>query len=249
MGVLITERIKLVPLVHGDPSTAVADGAARMAWQALAHGVPLGASATPAPALHASTPPPRVNPPPPPRVTLPPRVTSPPIRTPPPAVVMPRRKRKRWAWLTVVVVALLVVGGFAVYIQSKSQATNASNYVPRSVTCSDGSVVSYSYECPTPAAADPTTPPVAGRVSSPATIVGVSNAAVRVWSTPSLTGTILGALPTGTTVQILCTTLGEGVRRTDNGQASNLWDRISQGYVPDIFAYTGTNAATMPQCS
>ncbi|MEV5561258.1 hypothetical protein AB0L44_47150 [Nonomuraea wenchangensis] len=58
---------------------------------------------------------------------------------------------------------------------------------------------------------------------------------------------IVAQLPAGTSASIICTVQGDTV--TSNGSTSSLWNRIDQGYVPDVNVNTGTRQATMPTCS
>ncbi|WP_158886837.1 hypothetical protein [Amycolatopsis anabasis] len=69
----------------------------------------------------------------------------------------------------------------------------------------------------------------------------------RVFQYPSLSAPILGELANGTSVWIRCTAQGDVVQRPD-GFTSSLWNRIDQGFVPDVAVDTGTNQATMPNC-
>ncbi|MGY1637210.1 hypothetical protein ACI78V_11215 [Geodermatophilus sp. SYSU D00742] len=66
---------------------------------------------------------------------------------------------------------------------------------------------------------------------------------------PSTTSTVIGTLPQGTLVYILCTVRGEPVPDTSAAYSSDLWNYTSHGgYVADIAVYTGTDDATMPAC-
>jgi molecular chaperone DnaK len=92
LGALLQERVHLVPITHGDPTTAVADGAASLAWRWLQ--APSG------------TPPPPVDPPPPP--------------PPPDLPVAPRKSRaSRAAALVVLAVLVLGIGGGIVYASTQ----------------------------------------------------------------------------------------------------------------------------------
>jgi hypothetical protein len=86
---------------------------------------------------------------------------------------------------------------------------------------------------------------------APATFVGVVQFAggefAYVYQLPSLSAPRIGALMNGTNVTILCTTQGSAVLRSD-GMISSLWDRIDQGYIPDVNVYTGTDQPTVRNC-
>lgn len=71
---------------------------------------------------------------------------------------------------------------------------------------------------------------------------------VYVFSQPSLSSSAVAQVTAGTTVGILCTAQGDVVTRSDNGEQSSLWDRTSDGFIPDVYVYTGTDQATMGQC-
>jgi hypothetical protein len=68
-----------------------------------------------------------------------------------------------------------------------------------------------------------------------------------IYQFPSLAASPVGALRDGTIISILCTTQGDTVTRID-GVSSSLWDRIDQGYMPDVNVFTNTNQAIMPNC-
>ncbi|MEU6790308.1 hypothetical protein ABZ907_01300 [Nonomuraea wenchangensis] len=67
-----------------------------------------------------------------------------------------------------------------------------------------------------------------------------------VYEAPFLNTPIVAQLPAGTSVSIICTVQGDTV--TSNGSTSSLWNRIDQGYIPDVNVDTGTRQATMPTC-
>jgi hypothetical protein len=79
-----------------------------------------------------------------------------------------------------------------------------------------------------------------------ATIWLTSGGTARVFAAPSLSSPIVTELPPGTLVFIYCTVRGESV--TNNGTTSTLWDRIDDGYVPDVNVRTGTDQPVRPSC-
>lgn len=103
LGQLVTHRTGRVPIRHGDPTTAVAEGAARYGWGVL-HGEH--------DRVHATGP----------QAGRPQPAPAPPPRMP---VVQPSRRRGRKVAL-LVVLALLLVGGGAFAI---SEMTDSSTYV------------------------------------------------------------------------------------------------------------------------
>jgi hypothetical protein len=96
----------------------------------------------------------------------------------------------------------------------------------------------------------PSTP--TGAPSAPTTSVGIVQAAgggvAYVYQFPALAASKVGALVNGAKVVIQCTSQGDTVTRSD-GVSSSLWDRIGEGYIPDVNVYTGTDQPTMPSCS
>ena len=62
----------------------------------------------------------------------------------------------------------------------------------------------------------------------------------------------MGSVANGAEIQILCTAQGVAVMSAA-GQLSTLWDFVTngkwRGYLPDVFLDTGTDQATMPDCS
>lgn len=92
----------------------------------------------------------------------------------------------------------------------------------------------------------------AGVPSTPTTFAGTvyvsADRVAYVYQIPSLAASKVGALTNGTHVTILCTAQGDTVIRAD-GMSSSLWDRIDQGYMPDVNVDTGTDQPTVPNCS
>jgi len=68
-----------------------------------------------------------------------------------------------------------------------------------------------------------------------------------VYRFPSLSAPKIGVLTNGADVTIQCTTQGDMV--TVGTLSSSLWDRIGEGYLPDVVVYTGTDQAVMPTCT
>jgi len=148
LGNLITQRLRQRPLEYGDPTTAVATGAARHTWQQVTTG--------------AQQPPP----PPPP--------DSRPGPVPPgPEVPGPPRKNRRRVWIPVSVLVLVLLGVVAYVVSVKKPASTASTY-----HCADGTTVSYSFECPsTTRASSGRTSTPAGTGTSKVVAAGISGCA------------------------------------------------------------------------
>jgi hypothetical protein len=72
---------------------------------------------------------------------------------------------------------------------------------------------------------------------------------VPVYQQPSLSSSVAPEVADGTAIGILCTAQGDVVTNSDNGQSSSLWDGTSDGFIPDVYVYTGTNQATMGSCA
>lgn len=151
LGNLIRNQVHHAPIEHGDPTTAVADGAARHAWLALQAGQPLSNSKTnrpdgPKPTLGSKVPPPK----------------SPVPNQAPPS---PQRRR-RGVFLTLLAV-LVGVGGLVAYAANQRPTPTPTP----SYTCSNGSVVSYPSECSSFPGASTTSPlPVLPRTPDLASI-------------------------------------------------------------------------------
>lgn len=92
----------------------------------------------------------------------------------------------------------------------------------------------------------PTNGPTATEISESST--GIAMIDVPVFESPSLSAATVSALAPGQEVAILCTTSGDPVQNPQNGRISDLWDRVEGGYVPDVVIDTGTSAPTMPSC-
>lgn len=71
---------------------------------------------------------------------------------------------------------------------------------------------------------------------------------IYVHEQPSLSSPAVAEVADGATIDILCTAQGDVVTDSDSGQSSSLWDATSDGYIPDVYVYTGTNQATMGSC-
>jgi hypothetical protein len=72
---------------------------------------------------------------------------------------------------------------------------------------------------------------------------------------PASEGDLVGVVPHGTTVYIVCTAYGARITSSDGTVTTNLWDFIRPsgpvsvgGYIADTWVYTGTNDPTMPAC-
>ena len=78
-------------------------------------------------------------------------------------------------------------------------------------------------------------------------VQGPAGQNLKVYNAASLTATVVSSVPVGATVTILCTVYG-GAATNTSGHTSNLWDRISSGFVADVFIYTGTNDPVAPPC-
>jgi hypothetical protein len=87
-----------------------------------------------------------------------------------------------------------------------------------------------------------------GSPSFAATVLVPAGLEMYVHSSPALDAQVVASVPSGDTVHILCTVQGERVDRPD-GPSSRLWDRIEEGYVPDVVLDTGTSEPTMRDCS
>jgi len=72
--------------------------------------------------------------------------------------------------------------------------------------------------------------------------------AIPVYNQPYLSSSVVADVADGTTVDILCTAQGDVVTNSDSGQSSSLWDGTSDGFIPDVYIYTGTDQATMGSC-
>jgi hypothetical protein len=71
---------------------------------------------------------------------------------------------------------------------------------------------------------------------------------IYVYEQPTPSSTVVGQLADGSAINIICTAQGDVVTNPDTGQSSSLWDSTGEGYIPDVFVYTGTNQATIGSC-
>jgi hypothetical protein len=71
---------------------------------------------------------------------------------------------------------------------------------------------------------------------------------VYVYQQALLSSPVVAEVANGATVDILCTTQGDVVTNSGSGESSSLWDGTSDGYIPDVYVYTGTNQPTMGSC-
>jgi hypothetical protein len=72
--------------------------------------------------------------------------------------------------------------------------------------------------------------------------------AIPVYKQPYLDSSVVANVASDTTIGILCTAQGDVVTNADSGQSSSLWDGTSEGFIPDVYVYTGTDQATMGSC-
>jgi uncharacterized protein YraI len=73
-----------------------------------------------------------------------------------------------------------------------------------------------------------------------------SGAAVNVRSAPHTSASIVGSKANGATVTITCQTHGDRV--TGKYGTSDIWDKISTGYITDTYVYTGSDGTVAPAC-
>jgi uncharacterized protein YraI len=78
------------------------------------------------------------------------------------------------------------------------------------------------------------------------TVHTTSGASLTVRSGPHTTATAVGSVADGATVTISCQTHGDTV--TGMYGTSDIWDKISTGYVTDTYVYTGSNGTVAPAC-
>jgi uncharacterized protein YraI len=69
---------------------------------------------------------------------------------------------------------------------------------------------------------------------------------VNVHSGPNTSSSVVGSVADGATVTITCQTYGDTV--TGKYGTSNVWDKISSGYITDTYVYTGSDGLVAPLC-
>jgi uncharacterized protein YraI len=74
-----------------------------------------------------------------------------------------------------------------------------------------------------------------------------SGEAVNVHSGPHTSDAVVGSVANGATVTISCQTYGDTV--TGKYGTSDIWDKISSGYITDTYVYTGSDGLVAPLCS
>jgi uncharacterized protein YraI len=77
--------------------------------------------------------------------------------------------------------------------------------------------------------------------------VHTSGTALTVRTGPSTTTTAAGSVANGASVTISCQMYGQSVAGGTYG-TSNVWDKISGGYVSDGYIYTGSDGLVAPLC-
>lgn len=94
-------------------------------------------------------------------------------------------------------------------------------------------------------------PPTASGVPASSTASGFvlvpQGKRAKVFTKPSLSSKVVGSLPPGVAVQILCTDQGDTVV-SDSGATSSLWDKTQYGYLPDVLVDTGTDRPVADSC-
>lgn len=73
-----------------------------------------------------------------------------------------------------------------------------------------------------------------------------SGASVNVRSGPHTSSSIVGSVADGATITFSCQAHGDTV--TGKYGTSDLWDKISSGYVSDTYVYTGSDGTVAPIC-
>lgn len=73
-----------------------------------------------------------------------------------------------------------------------------------------------------------------------------SGVSVTVRSGPHVSSSAVGSVASGASVTITCQTYGDTV--TGKYGTSNIWDKISTGYITDTYVYTGSDDLIAPLC-
>lgn len=74
-----------------------------------------------------------------------------------------------------------------------------------------------------------------------------SGEAVNVHSGPHTSSSVVSSVANGAAVTISCQTYGDTV--TGKYGTSDIWDKISSGYITDTYVYTGSDGLVAPLCS
>jgi len=159
-------------------------------------------------------------------------------------VDQPRRSRMLRTVGALSAAGVITIGSLVVYQSTRPDAPLATAPEPATDSTADATSAP-------PAATDSSTPSSSPII--PYIDAGGSGRYVYVLDSPSLTATVVGTLPDGTEVVIICTTRGEVVH-SPHGVDSDLWDYIDStdgmrgGYVPNSWVNTGTDQPTGPSC-
>jgi hypothetical protein len=134
--------------------------------------------------------------------------------------------------------AVLAAIGIAVGVFGATLAHHAAS--PPAGTVVTGAAPGAS---PDPAPDPDPGPPTSGFIELP---LGYS--AVYVLARPSLNSPVVREVTNDTAIEIFCTALGSLVTNSVTGAISDLWDYISDGYIPSVFVDTETSQAAIRSC-
>jgi hypothetical protein len=94
----------------------------------------------------------------------------------------------------------------------------------------------------------PTPTDTSNEIATGTVVAPSGDTTLYVFQQPSLSSQNVAEIAGGTTIGILCTAQGDVITNSDTGESSSLWDRTSEGFVPDVYVDTGTNQPTMGSC-
>jgi molecular chaperone DnaK len=224
LGQLVTQRTGRVPISQGDPTTAVADGAARYGW-----GV-----------LHAEPPTEMIKP-----------VNEPAFRRTRTKVLLLAvlllllTSGGVFTYMQVSDSSSDSSPGTYTPVYDTT-TTTTDTFTTTSDTTTETTTTTSEEETTTTTSEEETTTTTSDEpeLSSYGKAVGP----IGVFSEPCMCSSVEYSLDPGDVVEILCTIQGEPVQNTGSGQVSTLWNGVDGGYVPDVMLYTGTDQPTMPPC-
>jgi hypothetical protein len=138
------------------------------------------------------------------------------------------------------VLVVVAIGLGVVYSPLQSSASNGGSSSP-TPTASPADTTSSTSSSP------PTTD-TSNQIATGIVMAPQGDTALYVFEQPSPSSPHVAEIADGTTIGILCTAQGDVVTNPETGESSSLWDSTSEGFVPDVYVYTGTNQATTGSC-
>jgi molecular chaperone DnaK len=229
LGQLVTQRVEVLPITHGDPTTAVAEGAASYA---------LGLRSGEQDRVEPTTGPIPVQ-----------RPEPAPVSTPAPAAAATSTTRPRTKVALLLALLLVLGGGVVTYllVNDSSSGSDSGGSIP--IYSPSETYVEESYS--DDGSAGESTDYGAGvesETSSELAYGEVITTGIEVYSEPCPCSSVVGYLDVGDVVDLYCYTSGDVVTNDEIEYSSDMWHSVDGGYISDAYVLVTAPDGGEPSC-